>query len=135
METVKSILDGVTMGLMGRADAHNPVVAETDQEIHKQVQEVAILARVAHTHVNLYVTDWMVPQREDPVLKAMIDWIPNQKVHDLKHLLGNDANTEEGMAILQEQKKLMLYWGALYHCHTLASELEEGMQFVVPTAH
>ena len=36
-ETVKSILDRVTMGLTGRADAHDPVVAETDEEIHKQV--------------------------------------------------------------------------------------------------
>ena len=29
-ETVKSILDGVTVGSTGRADAYNPVVAETD---------------------------------------------------------------------------------------------------------
>ena len=34
--TVKSILDGVTMGLTGRVDAHDPVVAETDEEIYKQ---------------------------------------------------------------------------------------------------
>ena len=31
VETVKSILDGVTVGLTGRADAHNPVVAETQK--------------------------------------------------------------------------------------------------------
>ena len=36
-ETVKSILDGVTMGWTGRADVHNPVVPETDEEIHKYV--------------------------------------------------------------------------------------------------
>ena len=29
----------------------------------------------------------------------------------------------------------MIYQGALYHCHTSASELEEIMQFVVPMAH
>ena len=34
VETVKSILDGVTIGLTGRADAHDPVVAETGKEIH-----------------------------------------------------------------------------------------------------
>ena len=56
VETVKSILDGVTMGLTGRADAHEPVVAETDEEIHEQVQEAAILARAANMHVNLHVT-------------------------------------------------------------------------------
>ena len=30
---------------------------------------------------------------------------------------------------------LVLYQGALYHHHTLAGELEEVLQFVVPTAH
>ena len=34
-DTVKSILDRVTMGMTEGADAHNPVVAEADEEIHK----------------------------------------------------------------------------------------------------
>ena len=36
-ETVKSILDGFTMGTMERTDAHDPVVAKADKEIHKPV--------------------------------------------------------------------------------------------------
>ena len=36
-EAVKCILDGVTIGTMGRADAHDPMVAEADERIHKQV--------------------------------------------------------------------------------------------------
>ena len=76
-ETVKSILDQVTMGLTGRVDAHNPVLAETHEELHKQVQEDAILARAAHAHVNLHVAYWVAAQWEDPVPKAMINWIPN----------------------------------------------------------
>ena len=39
-------------------------------EIHKQVWEVAILARTTHKHVNLHVTDWVATHWEDPVLKA-----------------------------------------------------------------
>ena len=58
-ETVKSILDGVTMGMTDRADAQHPVVAKADKEIHKQVQETVILARAAQAHVNLHVTDWV----------------------------------------------------------------------------
>ena len=58
VENVKSILDGVTVGLTRRVDAHNPVVAETDSEIHRKVQKVAIQARAIHMHVNLHVTDW-----------------------------------------------------------------------------
>ena len=56
---------------------------------------------------------------------------------DLKHLLGDDANTEKGETILQEQKKLMLYQGAqaLYQHHTPTGKLEEVLQFVVLMAH
>ena len=44
-------------------------------------------------------------------------------------------STEERKAILQEQKKLMLYQRALHHCHTLAGELGEVLWFVFPNAH
>ena len=71
---------------------------------------------------------WLIglaAQWEDPVFKAAIDWIPNQKVQNLKHLLGNNVNTEEGMVILWEWKRLVLYQGALYHCHTPAGKLKK----------
>ena len=99
METMKFILDRVTLGLTGRANAHDPVVAETDDEIHKKVQETAVQARATYIHVNLHVTDWVAAQWEDPVLKAMINWISNWKLQNLKHLLGDDANTEEVVAV------------------------------------
>ena len=79
VETVKSILNGVTMGSTGRADAHDTVVAEAEEEIHKQVWEADILATATHMCVNLHVTYWVVAQWEDPVLKAVINWISNQK--------------------------------------------------------
>ena len=59
---MKSILDGVTVGLTGSAGAHDPVVVETDEEIHKQVQEAAIQARATLTHVNLHMTDWVATE-------------------------------------------------------------------------
>ena len=104
METVKSIVDGVNVGLTGRADADDPVVAKTDEEIHNQVQEATIQARSTHTCINLHVTDWVATQQEDVVLKTTIDWIPNRKVQKLNGLLGDDMSMEEGMAILQEQR-------------------------------
>ena len=57
MWKLKSILDGVTVGSTGRANAHDPVVAEADEEIHKQAWKATILARAAHSHVSLHVTD------------------------------------------------------------------------------
>ena len=64
-----------------------------------------------------------------------MEWISSHKVQDLKHLLSEHTATEDGMAIPRERKKFTLHQGALYHCHTLAGELEEALQFVVPTAH
>ena len=103
-ETMKSILGGVNMGMPERADAHEPAVAEVDEEIHKQVWETAILVRAPHVCVNLHVTDWVATKQEDLILKTMIEWISNQKVQDLKHLLGDDTNTKEQKAILWQQK-------------------------------
>ena len=62
-------------------------------------------------------------------------WISSNKVQDLRHLLGDHATVEEGMAILRERKIFTLHQGALYHCHTLSRELEEALQFVVRMAH
>ena len=124
-EIVKSILDGVTTELTKRVDAQDPVGAEADEENHKPVQETVVLAGAAQTCIDLHVIDWVTSQQEDPILKTIIKWISNQKVQDLKHLLGDDTKTEEEKTILYEQKKLMLYQGGLYHHHTPNGELEE----------
>ena len=34
-EVVKSILDGITVGTIGRAETQEPVVVEADERIHK----------------------------------------------------------------------------------------------------
>ena len=123
-EAVKSILDGVTVGTTGRADAHYPTVAEANERIHKQVEELAVQVWAVHTHVNLHVMDWIAAQQEDPILKIVMKWISSHKVQDLKHLLGDHATMGEEIAILRERKKFTLHQGALYHCHTPARELE-----------
>ena len=79
--------------------------------------------------------EWVAVQQKYPILKIVMKWISSHKVQDLKHLIADHATMEEGVAILREQKKFTLHQGAPYHCHTLARELEEALQFVVPTAH
>ena len=101
---------------MDRADAHDPAVAKADKDIHKPVQETVTLAEAAHIY--LHVTDWVTAQQEDLILRTTIEWISTQKVQDLKHLLGDDADTEEDKTVLQEWKKLTFYQGCLYHHHT-----------------
>ena len=65
----------------------------------------------------------------------VMEWISSHKVQELKHLLADHAMVEDGRDILRERKKFTLHQGALYHCHTLAGELEEALWFVVPMAH
>ena len=101
----------------------------------KQVQETSIPARATQTHVNLHVTDWVITQQDDPILKTMIKWISYWKVQDLKHLLWDSTNTVKGKTIFWEWKNQMLYQGALYYCHTPTSKLEDVLWFVVPMAH
>ena len=101
-EAVKSILDGVTIGTIGRPDDHDLVVAEANERIHKQVEEMAVQAQATYICVNLHVTDWVVAQQEDPILKIVMEWISTHRVQDLKHLLGDHTATEESMAILRE---------------------------------
>ena len=82
-EAVKSILDGVTIGTAGRADAHDLTVAEADESIYRQVEETVVQAQAAHTHVNLHVTHWVAVQQEDPMLKIVMEWTASHKVQDL----------------------------------------------------
>ena len=134
-EAIKSILDGVTVGTTGRADAHDRMVAKADKRIHRQVEETAVQAWATHMHLNLHVVDCVAAQQDDPILKIVMEWISSHKVQDLEHLLGDHTLMEEGIAVLRECKKFMLHQGALYHCHTPDKELEEAMWFVVPMAH
>ena len=71
--TVKTILDGVTVGMTNRADVHHLLVADADEEIYKHVQETAILARAAQVCVDLHVTNWVTTQQEDSILKTVIE--------------------------------------------------------------
>ena len=92
-KTVKSILDRVTVGMTERADAHDLVVAKADEEIHKAVQETAILAQAVC--IDLHVTYWVTTHQDDPILKTAIEWVSGQKVQDLRNLLGDDTNTKD----------------------------------------
>ena len=121
------------MGMAERVVADDLAVAEADEKIHRQVWETVVLARAGHTHVNLHVADWVTTQQKDSILKNAIEWISNWKVQDLKHLVGDDANTEERKTILSRVEKAdALPRNLLPSPHT---SWQEVLLFVVPTAH
>ena len=115
-ESMKSILDGVTVGMMERMDAPGLAVAKADEEIHKPVQETLSLAQAAC--INLHVTDWVTAQQEDPILKTTIEWFSGQKLQDLKHLLREDAYTKEGKLFLRVEEANALPRSPLPSPHT-----------------
>ena len=95
-ETVKSIIDGVAVGMVHWAEVHDLAMKEGDQCLE---QEICITA--GHPLVEMHVTDWAVTQRENLMLSAMLDWLKAQKQMNLKRLLAEHTFGEEVKLILQ----------------------------------
>ena len=129
-ETVKSILDGVTLGTVHRAKIHDPAMVEGDQCLE---QEVCITA--GFPLVEMHVTNWAKAQREDPMLRAVLDWLKVQKQTDLKILLAVHTFSEEGNLILHNWQNFMIHQEALYLHSTPKGETENLLLFMVPKVH
>ena len=94
-DTVRSILDRITLGAAQQAEIHDPAMVEGD---HNLEQEVHITAGCML--VQMHMTVWAEAQREDPMLSAVLDWLEAQKKTKLKTFLGEHASSEEGQLIL-----------------------------------
>ena len=127
---MKSILDGVTLGVVHHAKVHDPAMVEGDQHLE---QEVCVAAGCPL--VEMHVTDWAEAQREDPMLSAVLDWLKAQKQTDLKVLLAEHASSEEGNLILCNQQNFVIHQGALYLHSMPKGKTEDLLLFMVPKAH
>ena len=67
-DTVRSILNGVTLGSMQWAKVHNPIIAEGH---HHQEQRVHVTA--AHSLIQMHVTDWAKAKKQNPMLSTVLD--------------------------------------------------------------
>ena len=108
-ETVKLILNGVSMGVAQQAGTHDPLVIKAGDEINKQTQERAVQALATWPRVELHVMDWATAQREDPVLQITLDWIADQRKGNLKKLLSEHIGSKEGCMILCAWQKLTIH--------------------------
>ena len=100
--------------------------------------------RSARLSTQMHVTDWARAQREDPDIKATMDWCHLNKkkpepwmeqLAKLKSRLGPKKNTPEGRSILQNADKLTLSGGLLYYQYKPKYQIEEVKCLVVPRAH
>ena len=130
LETVKSILNGVTLGTAHWAVVHNPAIMEDDQHLE---QEVCVAA--GHPLVEMHVTNWAEAQREDTMLSTVLDWLKAQKQTDLKILMEEHASSEEGKLILWNWQNFTIYQGPMYLCSTPKGNTKDLLLFVVPKAH
>ena len=129
-DMVKSILNGVAIGVAHWVETHDPTVVESD---HCLEQEVHVATGCAQ--VQMHVMDGVKAQREDLALSAVLDWLGVQKKTDLKAPLANHAPSEEGWLILWNHQNFMIYQGALYLHLTPKGETEDLLLFVIPKAH
>ena len=129
LDMVKSILDGVTMGVAHWAEVHDPGIIEGD---HWLEQEICVTA--GHDLVQMHVTDWTKAQREDLILGAVLDWLEAQKI-DLKVLLAEHTSSKEGWLILKKWQNFMIHQEALYLHSMPTGDTEDLLLFVVPKAH
>ena len=97
------------MGSAHWAKIHGPTIVEGN---HCLEQEVHV--NTGCTLVQMHVTDWAEPQKEDPMLSAVLNWLKAPKKTDLKGLLAEHASGEEGQLILQNWQNFMIHQGALY---------------------
>ena len=106
LETVKSILDGVTLGMVHQAKVHDPTMVEGNQCLEQEVQVTA-----CHPLVEMHVTDWAEAQREDPMLSAVLAWLKAQKQRNLRMFLTEHASSEDGKLILQNPQNFTIHQG------------------------
>ena len=129
-DTVRSILDGVTLGAVHHAKVHDPAVVEGGQHLEQEVCVATCCALV-----EMHVTGWTEAQREVLLLSAVLDWLKAQKQTDLKVLLTEHASNEEGKVILQNWQNFVIHQDALYLHSMPKSETEDPLLFMVPKAH
>ena len=73
-DTVKSILNRVTLGAAHCAEVHDPALVEGDQCLEQEVHVTTVCALV-----EMHVTDWAEAQRGDLLLSTVFDWLKAQK--------------------------------------------------------
>ena len=129
-ETMQFILDEVSLGATKRAQGDDPAVVEGDHDIEKEV-----CVTTGQVLVEMHVTNWATPQREDPELDAVLHWIEAKKKIDLRTLLGKHAFSEGGRILWRNHQNFTVLQDVLYLHPMPKGENEDLLLFVVPKAH
>ena len=101
---MRSVLDGVTLGMVCQAEVHNPTVVDGDHQLEQDVHVAAGCALV-----QMHLTDWAEAQKEDLMLSTVLDWLKAQKKTDLKALLAEHSSSKEGQMNFQSWQTVIIH--------------------------
>jgi hypothetical protein len=155
-EEAKALMNGALMSPAQKAEIHRPEVAEVTQMFHKEahvmnefpltstaVESGGTSLRVHATRpLRIQAPEWKVEQFQDPALRAIRDWLMNQKNSPRpelypKQLLHNElkkhVDESEAQAYLRQISKMKLTQGLLYREGDTHLDDSRTPQFVVPT--
>ena len=139
-EAMKAIFDNLTSGAGRRAELEYCV----DSAAHCEANSIEVSAKSMRLNTQMHVMDWAEAQREDPEIKATMDWCHlnkkksepwTEQMAKLKSRLGTKKNTPEGRSILRNADKITLSGGLLYYRYKPKYQIEEVKHFAVPRAH
>ena len=125
---VKATLNKTSVGCQDRAELPLLTAHRGEEEELVWVSTACVLKEEMH------VIDWVEAQNEDPAIHKTIEWMHLKKERSLKHYLGDDASTPEGLGFISRQKFLVLINGKLYLNCKLKGEAKTTTVFVIPKA-
>ena len=81
------------------------------------------------------MVDWAQAQWEDPELEIVIQWIKADQGSSLRTDLGELADTKGRLALISQQKHLIIINNKLYMRATLPGDVTKTKLFIVPRAY
>ena len=127
---MKAVFDNLTSGAGRRAEQEY----NTDSAAHREADSVKVNVRSARLSTQMHVMDWAKAQREDPEIKAVMDWCQldseksepwTRQLVKLKSRLRPNKNTPVGKSMLRNADRLTLCGGLLYHMYMPKYQVEE----------
>ena len=84
---MKSTLNGVALGMVHHAKVYDLAMVEGNQCLEQEVHVTA-----DNLLVEMHVTDWANAQREDLMLRTVLDWLKAWRQTNLRMLLVKKVN-------------------------------------------
>ena len=118
------------MGTSQRTEGENTAIIKSYQQLEQEVQ-----VATGKVLVEMHVTNWVVAQKEDSELDAVLQWLGSKKKADLRTLLRECIMSEEGQMVWKNCQNFTSLQGTLYLCSTPKGENEDLLLFVVPKVY